>query len=92
MNKHSKVYVKGVNCGLIFLASPQSLFPRKRSVIFQLKLKNDKLIKNDECSVIYYNKMTEIERILNDVMALMNIYDADPLRHNDDEYRHHIVI
>ena len=28
----------------------------------------------------------------NDAMALMNIYDADPLRHNDDEYRHHIVI
>ena len=24
-------------------------------------------------------------------MALRNIYDADPLRHNDDEYRHQIV-
>ena len=36
--------------------------------------------------------MTEIELILNDAMALLNIYDADPLRHNDDECRHHIVI
>ena len=32
--------------------------------------------------------MTEIEPILNDAMALLNIYDADLLRHNDDECRH----
>ena len=37
-------------------------------------------------------KMMEIVRMLNDDMALRNIYDADPLRHNDDEYRHPIVI
>ena len=36
--------------------------------------------------------MMEIERILNDAMALLNINDADPLRHNDDECRHQIVI
>ena len=36
--------------------------------------------------------MTEIEQMFNDDMALRNIYDADPLRHNDDEYRHQIVI
>ena len=36
--------------------------------------------------------MTEIVRMLNDNMALLNIYDADPLRHNDDEYGHPIVI
>ena len=30
--------------------------------------------------------------MLNDDMALRNIYDADPLRHNDDEYRNPIVI
>ena len=34
----------------------------------------------------------EIERILNDSMALQNISDADQLRHNDDECRHQIVI
>ena len=37
-------------------------------------------------------QMTVIERMFNDNMALRNIYDADPLRHNDDEYRHQIVI
>ena len=37
-------------------------------------------------------KMTEIERMLNDNVALRKIYDADPLRHNDDEYHHQIVI
>ena len=36
--------------------------------------------------------MTEIERMFNDDMALRIIYDDDPLRHNDDEYRHQIVI
>ena len=36
--------------------------------------------------------MTEIEGMFNDDMALRNIYDADPLCHNDDEYRHQIVI
>ena len=36
--------------------------------------------------------MTEIERLFNDDMALLNIYDADPLRHNDDEYHHQNVI
>ena len=36
--------------------------------------------------------MTEIERMFNDDMALQNIYDADPLRYNDDEYRHQTVI
>ena len=36
--------------------------------------------------------MTEIERILNDGMALRNIYDADPLRYYDDKCRHQIVI
>ena len=36
--------------------------------------------------------MTEIEQMFNDGMALRNIYDADPLRHNDDKYRHQMVI
>ena len=36
--------------------------------------------------------MVEIERILNDSMALRNISDTDQLRHNDDECRHQIVI
>ena len=30
--------------------------------------------------------------MFNDDMALRNIYDADPLRHNDDEYHDQIVI
>ena len=55
-------------------------------------LKNDELIKNDGIAVIWEIKMTEIERMFNDDMALRNIYDADPLRHNDDEYCHQIVI
>ena len=33
-----------------------------------------------------------MKRILNDAIALLNIYDADPLRHNDDECCHQIVI
>ena len=37
-------------------------------------------------------KMTEIERMFNDDMALWNIFDANPLSHNDDEYRHQMVI
>ena len=41
---------------------------------------------------IYADYMTEIERRFNDHMALRNIYDADPLRHNDDEYRHQIIL
>ena len=36
--------------------------------------------------------MTEIERMFNDDMVLRNINDADPLRHNDNKYRHQIVI
>ena len=36
--------------------------------------------------------MTEIERILNDAMALPNINNGNPLRHNDDLCRHPIVI
>ena len=36
--------------------------------------------------------MTEIERILNDSMALRNISDADPLHHNDNKCRHQFVI
>ena len=52
-------------------------FSRKRSVIFKLKLKNDELIKNDGIAVISEIKMTEIERILNDSMALWNISDAN---------------
>ena len=36
--------------------------------------------------------MTEIKRMSNDGMALRNIYDADPLRHNDDKCRHQIII
>ena len=36
--------------------------------------------------------MTEIERILNDAMALPNINNGNPLRHNDDLYHHQIVI
>ena len=36
--------------------------------------------------------MTEIEWMFNDNMALRNIYDANQLHHNDDEYRHQIII
>ena len=36
--------------------------------------------------------MTEIERILNDAMALPNINNGNPLCHNDDLCRHRIVI
>ena len=36
--------------------------------------------------------MTEIERILNDAMALPNINNSNLLRHNDDLCRHPIVI
>ena len=36
--------------------------------------------------------MTEIERILNDSMALPNINNGNPLCHNDDFCRHPIVI
>ena len=52
----------------------------------------DVLIKNDRIAVIWEIKKMEIERMFNDNMALRNIYDADPLRHNDDEYRHQIII
>ena len=55
-------------------------------------LKNYELIKNDGIAVIFILKMMEIERILNDGMALRNIYDADPLRHHDDECHNQIVI
>ena len=51
-----------------------------------------KLIKNDKSSVLYEIKMTEIERILNDAMALPNINNGNPLCHNDDFCRHPIVI
>ena len=37
-------------------------------------------------------KMTEIERILNDAMALPSINNGNPLRHNDNLCRHQIVI
>ena len=36
--------------------------------------------------------MMEIERILNDGMALQNISDADPLRYYDDECCHQIIV
>ena len=36
--------------------------------------------------------MMEIERILNDAMALPNINNGNPLHHNDDLCRHEIVI
>ena len=36
--------------------------------------------------------MTEIERILNDAKALLNINNDNPLRHNEDLCRHQIVI
>ena len=36
--------------------------------------------------------MTEIEWILNNAMALPNINNGNPLHHNDDLYRHPIVI
>ena len=36
--------------------------------------------------------MTEIERILNDAMALPNINNSNPLCHNDDLSRHQIGI
>ena len=39
-----------------------------------------------------YKKMMEIERMFNDNMALLNIYDVNPLRHNDDKYCQQIVI
>ena len=35
--------------------------------------------------------MTEIERILNDAIALTNINNGNLLRHNDDLCRHQIV-
>ena len=35
--------------------------------------------------------MTEIERILNDAMALTNINNGKPLRNNDDLCRHPII-
>ena len=36
--------------------------------------------------------MTEIEIILNDTMALPNINNGNPLRHNEDLCRHPIII
>ena len=36
--------------------------------------------------------MTEIERILNDAMALPNINNGNPLCHNDYLCRHQIII
>ena len=36
--------------------------------------------------------MTEIERILNDAMALRNINNGNLLCHNDDLCRHQIII
>ena len=36
--------------------------------------------------------MTEIERILNDAIVLPNIYNGNPLHHNDNLCRHQIVI
>ena len=36
--------------------------------------------------------MTEIERMFNDAMALLNINNGNLLRHNDDLCRHRIVI
>ena len=36
--------------------------------------------------------MTEIERILNDPMALLNINNGNLLRHNDNLCHHQIVI
>ena len=39
-----------------------------------------------------YVKMTEIKQILNDGMALRNIYEADPTRHYDDKCHHQIII
>ena len=65
----------------------------KSEIVETIKdLKNDELIKNDRIAVIFENKMTEIEQILNDGMALRNISDADPLCHNDYECHHQIVI
>ena len=67
-------------------------------VIFRLKTKWRNLIADAKNAVIirrdHYKsiKMTEIERMFNDDMVLQNIYDADPLRHNDDKYCHQIVI
>ena len=50
------------------------------------------LFKNDGIAVIFEIKMTEIERILIDGMALRNISDTDPLCHNDYQCRHQIFI
>ena len=36
--------------------------------------------------------MTEIERILNDAMVLPSINNGNLLRHNDDLFRHPIII
>ena len=36
--------------------------------------------------------MTEIEQILNDAMALPNIINGIPVRHNDDLCCHQIII
>ena len=52
----------------------------------------DELIKSDGIAVFSEIKMTEIERMFNDGMALWNIYDAYPLRHKDDECCHQIII
>ena len=49
-------------------------------------------LKNDESSVIFGIKMMEIDRILNDAMALLNINNGNLLRHNDDLCHHQIVI
>ena len=39
-----------------------------------------------------YKKMMEIEWMFNDNMGLLNIYDVNPLRHNDDKYCQQISI
>ena len=47
---------------------------------------------NDGIVVISKIKMTEIERILNDGLALQSITDGNLLRHYDDKYSHQIII
>ena len=67
-------------------------FPDNEASFFNLNKKMMNKLKNDKSSVIYKIKMTEIEWILNDAMALPNINNGNPLRHYDDLCRHQIVI
>ena len=69
-------------------------------VIFRLKTEWWNLVTDAKNAVTFiviirrdcYKKMMEIEWMFNDNMGLLNIYDVNPLRHNDDKYCQQIVI